>query len=112
VRERIARTELGARCKKEEQGAGAVRNLHLAQRLHDRPSPAIVGRDGEHAKCVPSELPFVLFGGVSGEVRPPFTEGLSVCLVNAARLIWRVPDHPHRVNFMATKRQQNRPSKA
>lgn len=41
----------------------AVGDMHLAQRLHHRLHAVMVGGDGEHAKGLPSELPFVLFGG-------------------------------------------------
>src|SRR5271166_1033706 len=50
MRQGIARAQLVARREKEEGSAGAVRDVRLAQRLHHRLHPVLVGRDGEYAK--------------------------------------------------------------
>ena len=57
MRKRIACAQLVARRGKEEGSAGAVRDAKRAQRLHHRLHAVMVGRHGEHAKCLPSELP-------------------------------------------------------
>jgi hypothetical protein len=54
---------------KEQRSAVAMRDAKRAQGFHHQTSAAVVSRDGEHAECIPSELPFVLFGGVGGELR-------------------------------------------
>jgi hypothetical protein len=72
VRERIVPAQLVAGCEKKQRRAGAVRNAELAQGFLHRLRAASVSRDREHAKCLPSELAFVLFGGVGGEVRAHF----------------------------------------
>ena len=47
-------------------------DLKLAQRLHHRLHPVLVGGDGEHAKCFPSKLPLVLSRGMRRQVRAHF----------------------------------------
>ena len=46
-----------------------MRDAKLAQRLHHRPHPVLVGRHGEHPERLPSELPLVLFPGMRSEIR-------------------------------------------
>ena len=54
MRKRIGGAQLVARREKEEGSAGAVRDAKLAQRLHHRLHPVLVGRHGEHARGVRS----------------------------------------------------------
>ena len=71
-RKRIGGAQLVARREKEEGSAGAVWDAELAQRFHHRLHAAMVGRDGEHSKCFPSELPLVLFAGMGRQIRAHF----------------------------------------
>ena len=50
MRKGIGGPELVACRKKEEGSAGAVWDAKLAQRVHHRMHPVLVGRHGEHAK--------------------------------------------------------------
>src|SRR5271165_7535369 len=72
MRKRIARAQLVARREEEKGSAGAVRDAKLAQRLHHRLHPAMVGRYGEHPEGLPSEMLLVLFGGMRRQVRAHF----------------------------------------
>ena len=60
MHKRIGWAQLGARNEKEKGSAGAVRDAKLAQRFHHRLRTMAVGRDGEHAERLPSEMLLVL----------------------------------------------------
>ena len=65
MRKWIVRAQLVARREKEEWSAGAVRDAELAQRLHHRLHPVMVGRDREHPERLPAEMLLVLFASRS-----------------------------------------------
>ena len=68
MREWIGRAQLVAGREKEEGSAGAVRDAELAQRVHHRLHPVLVGGNRQHPERLPSELPLVLFPGMRGEL--------------------------------------------
>jgi len=70
VRDQVERSQLAARREQEQSGTEAVGDVEIAQRFHHRMHAALVSGDRQHAKGSPSELPLVLFGGVSGEISP------------------------------------------
>ena len=82
MRKGIARAQRVARRKEKKRRADTVGDVKLVERIHHRPRAMLVGRDGEHAKSLPAEMPLMQFAGVRGQIRAHLA--LEACLQNIA----------------------------